>query len=118
MKNAGMAFALVCVSLSPVSADVVGTLNVHFAPDSHNETGRDSGQPVAVQVDFSGTQDGIYDVSVWSGDRQLEEATRVHVQMGKATRGGERFRTGPVTVYCPATQKQNGPISFHIFVQA
>jgi hypothetical protein len=118
MKIAGMAFALVCGSLSPVSADVVGILNVHLAPDGHSETGRDSGLPVAVQVGFSGTQDGTYDVSVWSGDRQLEEATRVHVQMGTATRGGERSRTGPVTVYCPATQKQNGPISFHVFVQA
>jgi hypothetical protein len=118
MKSAEMAFAIICGSLSPVSADVVGTLNVHLAPDGHSETGRDSGQPVAVQVDFSGTQDGTYDISVWSGDRKLEEATRVHVQMGKATQGGERFRTGAVTVYSPATPKQNGPISFRVFVQA
>jgi hypothetical protein len=118
MKKAGMAFLLICGSLSPVSADVVGILSVHIAPDGHSVTGRDSGQPVAVQIDFSGTQDGMYDVSVWSGDRQLEEATRVYVQMGKATQGGERLRTGPVTVYCPATSNQNGPISFHVFVQA
>jgi hypothetical protein len=118
MKNAGLAFVLICGSLCPVNADVVGTLNVHLASDGHNETGRDSGQPIAVQVDFSSTQDGTYDLTVWSGDRQLEKATRVHVQMGKATQGGERFRKGPVTVYCPATQKQNEPISFRVFIQA
>jgi hypothetical protein len=88
MKKAGMAFVLICGLLSPVSADVVGILNVHLASDGHSETGRDSGQPVAVQVDFSRTQDGTYDLTVWSGDRQLEEATRVYVQMGKPTQGG------------------------------
>jgi hypothetical protein len=118
MKNAEMAFVLICGLLSPVRADVVGTLNVHFAPDGHSETGRDSGQPVAVQVDFSRTQDGTYDVTVWSGDRPIEEATRVNVQMGEATQGGEKHQTGPVTVYCPATQKENEPTSFRVFVQA
>jgi hypothetical protein len=123
MKNAEMLFVLIpgliSGSLSPASAEVVGTLNVHIAADRHSVTGRDSGQRISVQVDFSSTQDGIYEVTVWSGgDRQLGEATRVYVQMGKATQGGERSRTGPVTVYCPATPNQDGPISFQVFVQA
>jgi Na+/phosphate symporter len=54
-----------------------------------------------VQVDFSRTQDGTYDVTVWSGERQLEKVTRVDVQAGKATQRGESYRTGPITVYCP-----------------
>jgi hypothetical protein len=72
-----------------------------------------------VQVDFSRTHDGTYDVTVWSGERQLEKVTRVDVQAGKATQRGESYRTGPITVYCPATDlKQNGPTSFQVFVQA
>jgi hypothetical protein len=119
MKNAGIVLLLICSSLSLASADVVGTLNVHTAPDGHRLTGRDSGQPVAVQVDFSRTQDGTYDVTVWSGERQLEKVTRVDVQAGKATQRGESYRTTPITVYCPATDlKQNGPTSFQVFVQA
>jgi hypothetical protein len=72
-----------------------------------------------VQVDFSRTQDGTYDITVWAGERQLEKVTRVDVQAGTATQRGENDRTGPVTVYCPATDlKQNGPTSFQVFVQA
>jgi hypothetical protein len=72
-----------------------------------------------VQVDFSKTQDGTYDISVWSGDRQFEKVTQVDVQAGKATQRGESHRTGPITVYCPATDfKENGPTSFQVFVQA
>src|SRR5450631_3342994 len=43
-------------------------------------------QPIAVQVDFSKTQDGTYDVTVGSGDRQFDKTTRVYVQEGKAAR--------------------------------
>jgi hypothetical protein len=119
MKNARIVLLLICSSLSPASADVVGTLNVHTTPDGHSITGRDSGQPVAVQVDFSRTQDGTYDVTVWSGERQFEKVTRLDVQAGKATQHGESYRTGPITVDCPATDlKQNGPTSFQVFVQA
>jgi hypothetical protein len=119
MKNAGIVLLLICSSLSLACADVVGTLNVHTAPDGHRLTGWDSGQPVAVQVDFSRTQDGTYDVTVWSGERQLEKVTRVDVQAGKATQRGESYRTAPITVCCPATDlKQNGPTSFQVFVQA
>src|ERR1700676_1602577 len=119
MKNAGIVLLLICSSLSLACADVVGTLNVHTAPDGHRLTGRDSGQPVAVKVDFSRTQDGTYDVTVWSGERQLEKVTRVDVQARKATQRGESYRTAPMTVCCPATDlKQNGPTSFQVFVQA
>jgi hypothetical protein len=119
MKNAGIVLLSICSSLSLASAHIVGTLNVHTAPDGHRTTGRDSGQPVAVQVDFSKTQDGTYDITVWSGDRQFEKVTQVDVQAGKATQRGESHRTGPITVYCPATDfKQNGPTSFQVFVQA
>jgi hypothetical protein len=59
MKNAGIVLLLTCASVSLASADVVGTLNVHTAPDGHRTTGRDSGQRVAVQVDFSRTQDTL-----------------------------------------------------------
>jgi hypothetical protein len=118
-KNAGIVLLSICSSLSLASAHIVGTLNVHTASDGHRTTGRDSGQPVAVQVDFSKTQDGTYDISVWSGDRQFEKVTQVDVQAGKATQRGESHRTGPITVYCPATDfKENGPTSFQVFVQA
>ena len=70
-------------------------------------------------VDFSRTQDGTYDITVWSGERQLEKVTRVDVQAGKATQRGESYRTSQFTVYCPGTDlKQNGPTSFQVFVQA
>ena len=119
MKNAGIVLLLICSPLSLASADVVGTLNVHTAADGHRTTGWDSGQPVEVQVDFSRTQDGTYDVTVWSGERQLAKVTRVDVQAGKATQRGESYRTDPITVSCPATDlKQNGPTSFQVFVQA
>jgi hypothetical protein len=119
MKNAGIVLLLIYASVNLAIADVVGTLNVHTAPDGHRTTGRDSGQPVAVQVDFSRTQDGTYDITIWSGERRFEKVTRVDVQAGKATQRGESYRTGPITVYCPATDlKQNGPTSFQVFVQA
>jgi hypothetical protein len=73
----------------------------------------------SVQVDFSRTQDGTYDVTVWSGERQFEKVTRVDIQARKATRRGESYGTGPITVYCPRTDlQQNGPTSFQVFVQA
>ena len=74
MKSAGIVHLLIyaSVNLALASANVAGTLNVHTAPDGHRTTGRDSGQPVAVQVDFSRTQDGTYDITVWSGERQLK----------------------------------------------
>ena len=119
MKTAGIVLLSICSSLNLASANIVGILNVHTAPGAHRTTGRDSGQPVAVQVDFSKTQDGTYDITVWSGERQFEKVTRVDVRAGKVTQGGENYRTGPTTVYCPATDlKQNGPTSFQVFVQA
>src|SRR5260370_22333983 len=119
MKHGGIVLILTCASVSMASADVVGTLNIHTALDGHKTTGRDSGQPVAVQVDFSRTQDGTYDITVWSGDRQFDTITRVHVQEGKAAQGGENHQTGPITVYCPATDlQQNVPTRFQVFVQA
>src|ERR1700751_1994171 len=118
MKKAGIVLLLICISWSLASADVVGTLNVHTAPDGHRTTGRDSGQPVVVQVDFSRTQDGTYDITVWSGEPQFENVPRADVQAGKATQRGESYRTGPITVYCPSTDlKQNEPTSFQVFVQ-
>jgi hypothetical protein len=118
-KRAGSVLLLTCTSVSLASADVVGTLNVHTSPNGHRTTGRDNGQPVAVQVDFSRTQDGTYDITVWSGDRQFDKITRVSVQAGKAARLGESYQTGLITVYCPATDlEQNGPTSFQVFVQA
>jgi hypothetical protein len=58
----------------------------------------------SVQVDFSRTQDGTYDVTVWSGERQFEKVTRVDIQARKATQRGESNGTGPITVYCPRTE--------------
>ncbi len=119
MKNAGLVLLLTCASVGLAGADVVGTLNVHTAPDGHRTTGQDSGQPVAVQVDFSRTRDGRYDLTVWSGDRQFDKVVRVYVQGGKAAQGEARYQTGPITIHCPATDlKQNGPTSFQVFVQA
>ena len=88
MKNAGILFLLTCAPLSLISADVVGTLKVHIAPDGHRIIGRDSGQPVAVQVDFSRTQDGKYDLTIWSGDRQFDKITHVYVHEEKAAQRG------------------------------
>jgi hypothetical protein len=119
MKNIGIVLLSIYASMNLASADVVGTLNVHTASDGLRTTGWDSGQPVTVQVDFSRTQDGTYDITVWSGERQLEKVTRVDVQAGKATQRGESYRTSQITVYCPGTNlKQNGPTSFQVFVQA
>src|SRR5271165_5296958 len=94
MKQAGIVLLWTCASVSLASADIVGTLNVHTGPDGHRTTGRDSGQPVAVQVDFSRTQDGKYDITVWSGDRQFGQVTRVYVQAGKVAQHGETYQTG------------------------
>jgi hypothetical protein len=119
MKRAGIVLLLICVSVCLAGADVVGTLNVHTTPDGHRTTGQDSGQPVAVQVDFSRAQDGRYDITVWSGDRQFDKVTHVYVQAGMAAQHGESYQTGRVTVYCPATDlKSNGPTSFQVFAQA
>jgi len=119
MKNIGIVLLSIYASMNLASADVVGTLNVHTASDGLRTTGWDSGQPVTVQVDFSRTQHGTYDITVWSGERQLEKVTRVDVQAGKATQRGESYRTSQITVYCPGTDlKQNRPTSFQVFVQA
>jgi len=119
MKYTRTVLLLICASVSLGSADVVGTLNIHTAPDGYRTTGRDNGQPIAVQVDFSRTQDGTYEITVWSGDRRFGKITRVDVQYGKATQRGESYQTGPITIYCPATDlEQNGPTSFQVFVQA
>jgi hypothetical protein len=119
MKAAGIVLILTCVSVSLAGADVVGILYVHTASGGHRTTGWDSGQPVAVQVDFSRTQDGTYDITVWSGDHQLDKITRVYVQGGKTAQRGERHQTGPITVYCPATDlPKNGPTNFQVFIQA
>jgi len=76
-----------------------------------------SGQRVTVQVDFSRTKDGAYEITVCSGDRRLDEI-RVLVERGKVARPGGSYQTGPMTVYCPATDlKENGPTSFQVFVQ-
>ncbi|MBV8376043.1 MAG: hypothetical protein JO279_03485 [Verrucomicrobia bacterium] len=119
MTKAGIILLLICASISLARSDVVGTLNIHTAPDGHTMTGQDSGQPVEVRVDFSGTQDGTYDLSVWSGGHQLEKVIRVYVRAGEAAQREEPYRPGPVAVYCPATHlSQNEPTSFQVFAQA
>ena len=45
-------------SVIPAGADIVGNLNIHTAADGDRIPGQDTGQPVAVQVNFSWTQDG------------------------------------------------------------
>jgi hypothetical protein len=119
MKYAGTVLLLICASVRLGSADVVGTLNIHTALDGHKTTGRDIGQPIAVQVDFSRTQDGTYEISVWSGDHQFGKITHVDVLDGKATQRGESNKTGPITIYCPAADpQQNEPTSFQVFIEA
>ncbi len=119
MKNAGIVLLLTCAWVVAAAAEVVGTLNVHTTPDGHQTTGRDSGQPVTVQIDFSQTEDGTYDITVWSGARQFDKVTQVYVQSGKATQSGERYQTHLTTVYSPAADlRQNGPTSFQVFIQA
>jgi hypothetical protein len=118
MRNARILLLMACALVDVASADVVGVLNVHTAPGLR-ATGWDSGRPVAVQVDFSRTEDGNYDVTVWSGTRQFDKIFHVQVEGGKVAQDVEGYRTGPVVVYCPATDlKQNGPTSFQVFVQA
>jgi hypothetical protein len=119
MKSAGIVLLMAYASVIPAGADIVGNLNIHTAADGHRIIGQDTGQPVTVQVDFSRTQDGRYDITVWSGNRQFDKVTRVYVKEGKAAQGEEGYRTSPITVYCPAADpKQNGPTSFQVFVQA
>jgi hypothetical protein len=119
MKNAGIVLLLTCAWVVAAAADVVGTLNIHTAPDGHQTTGRDSGQPVAVQIDFSRTEDGTYEITVWSGARQFDKVTQVFVQSGKAAQSGESYQTRLITVYCPAADlQQNGPTSFQVCIQA
>ena len=80
MDCAKIVLMLIFVSAILAGADVVGTLNVHTALSGQAKTGVDTGQPIPVQVDFSKTQDGTYDISVWSGNRQIEAAnTRLDV---------------------------------------
>jgi hypothetical protein len=119
MKYAGTVLLLICASVRLCCADVVGTLNIHTASADHRTTGRDSGQPIPVQVDFSRTQDGTYEITIWSGDHQFGKITRVDVQDGKATQSGESSQTNRITFYCPATDPlQNRPTSYQVFVQA
>jgi hypothetical protein len=101
------------------AADVVGTLNVHTALGGQGKTGLDTGQPIPVQVDFSGTTDGAYEISVWSSDRQIGPATRVNVAHAKLSLSGNLQSGSTVTIYCPPVNlNQNGPTKFQIFVQA
>ena len=86
MKSAGIVLLMACASVIPAGADIVGTLNIHTAADGHRITGQDTGQPIAVQVDFSRTQDGKYDITVWSGNRQFDKVTRVYVKGEKQLR--------------------------------
>jgi hypothetical protein len=110
---------LMFASAAMATADVVGTLNVHTALDGHRKTGLDTGQPIPVQVDFSGTGDGVYDVSVWSNDRQMGPATRAKVAQGKLSVSGNQLNGSTVTMYCPLVDlNQSGPTKFQIFVQA
>jgi hypothetical protein len=119
MNHAKFVFLLLWSSANLAGADVVGTLNIHTTLDGRTTTGRDSGQAVVVQVDFSRTQDGVYDISVWSGTRQLDKTTRVQVQQGKAAEPGASYQPGPIRVHCPATNlEESEPTSFQIFVQA
>jgi hypothetical protein len=110
---------LIFGSANLAGADAVGTLNLHTAHNSHAITGLDTGQPIPVQVDFSRTQDGTYDITVWSGNRQVGTAARINIEKGKPVRTGSREKGGAVTIFCPGTDlRQNGSISFQIFVQA
>ena len=113
-----MVLLLIFASAILAGADVVGTLNVHTGLSGQAKIGVDTGQPIPVQVDFSKTEDGTYDISVWSRNRQIGTATRINVRQGKARRPGASEKGNTVTVYCPATDLQkNGPTSFQIFIQ-
>jgi hypothetical protein len=119
MKCARVVLCLMFASAVMATADVVGTLNVHTALDGHSKTGSDIGQPIPVQVDFAGTQDGVYAISVWSGERQLGPATRVDVAHGKLSLSGNQLNGGIVTMYCPPVNlNESGPTKFQIFLQA
>jgi hypothetical protein len=119
MKHLEIAFLAMFACATLAGADVVGTLNVHTSMQGRKTTGRDTGQPIAVQIDFSRTQDGTYDITVWSGNRQLDKTTRVHVRDGAAAQPGASYQSGLISVYCPATDlEQSGPTSFQIFIRA
>ena len=49
MKHAGIVLLMMITSATLAGADFVGTLNVHTATDRRKTTGRDNGQPIAVQ---------------------------------------------------------------------
>jgi hypothetical protein len=118
MDCAKIVLMLIFSSAIMAGADVVGTLNVHTALSGQAKIGVDTGEPIPVQVDFSKTEDGTYDISVWSGNRQIGAGTRVNVRQGKARRPGASEKGNTVTIYCPATDlRKGGPTSFQIFVQ-
>ncbi len=119
MKQVRTAFLLVFALARLGSGEIVGTLNTHTAPDRKTITGRYTGLPIAVQVDFSRTQNGTYDITIWSGQHQFDQTTRVGVQDGKAAQRGKGNEAGRIGVYCPATDPfENGATNFQIFVQA
>lgn len=70
-------------------------------------------------IDFSQTQDGTYEVTIWSGGRQVGKTTRVYVRDGKVGQIEGSYPGNLITIYCPATApQQNGPTNFQVFVQA
>jgi hypothetical protein len=119
MYRTRLVLLLIFASAKLAGADVVGTLNVHTARNGHIRTGLDTGLPVPVQVDFSRTQDGAYDITIWSGDKQIGTATRINIEKGKPNRAVARGNATTLTIYCPGTDlMQNGPTTFQIFIQA
>ena len=119
MNYARVVLCLLFASAVMATADVVGTLNVHTALDSHRKTGSDMGGPIPVQVDFSGTEDGVYDISVWSNDRQMGRVTRVNVAHGNLSVSGNQQDGGIATTYCPPVNlNESGPTKFQVFLQA
>jgi hypothetical protein len=119
MNYAWVVLCFLFASAVMATADVVGTLNVHTALGGHRKTGSDTGEPIPVQVDFSGTEDGGYDISVWSNDRQMGPVTRVNVGHGKLSVSGNQQNGGIVTVYCPPVNlNESGSTKFQIFLQA
>ncbi|MBV9672388.1 MAG: hypothetical protein JO076_06130 [Verrucomicrobia bacterium] len=112
-------FLIMFVGATLASADTVGRLNIHKAPGGKTVTGHDNGRSIPVEIDFSQTQDGTYDVTVWSGEREIGEGTRVYVRDGKVGQVEGSYPSNLITIHCPATaSQQNRPTSFQIFVQA
>src|SRR5208337_2733183 len=103
MHRTRLVLLMIFASANLASADVVGTLNVHTARNGHTRTGLDTGLPVPVQVDFSRTQDGTYDITIWSGNKQIGIATRINIEKGKPNRAGARGQGSTMTIYCPGT---------------